>query len=80
MVSVGILLTNAPIVLTIIRSKEPNMPKEGFQSLTIPQDVYNRLVTHYKTHRIDLGCRGISSVSGLAVSFISQSLPKQERE
>ena len=54
------------------------MPKNGFKSITVSDDVYAELEAAYKKHERTLWQHGISSKSGFFTWLAFQSLKKLE--
>ena len=52
------------------------MPKEGFRSITVSEDVYDRFNSDYLKSKSDLAIRGVRSLSG----YISYMLEERMRE
>ena len=52
------------------------MPKEGFRSITVSEDVYDRFNNDYLKSKSDLAIRGVRSLSG----YISYMLEERMRE
>lgn len=44
------------------------MPKSGFKSITIPENVYDRLEADYQKQKMDLKFEGINSFSAYIVA------------
>jgi hypothetical protein len=54
------------------------MPKAGFKSITVSDNVYNRLFGTYERTRRNLELRGITSFSGYLTSMMEETITKYE--
>ena len=54
------------------------MPKAGFKSITVSDNVYNRLFGTYERARRNLELRGITSFSGYLTSMMEETIMKYE--
>lgn len=53
---------------------EPLLPKAGFKSITVSENIYNKFYTDYKKIKKDLAMKGITSFSGYIVSILAEKL------
>ncbi|MDE1863316.1 MAG: hypothetical protein KGI33_10440 [Thaumarchaeota archaeon] len=54
------------------------MPKEGFKSITVSEEVYNRFHDVYKKNKQDLAMRGINSFAGYITFMMEDLMQKDE--
>ncbi len=54
------------------------MPKSGFKSITVSEEVYNRFHDIYKKNRQDLAMRGINSFAGYITFMMEDLMQKDE--
>jgi hypothetical protein len=54
------------------------MPKAGFKSITVSDNVYNRFFGSYERTRRDLELKGITSFSGYLTSMMEETMTKYE--
>jgi hypothetical protein len=54
------------------------MPKAGFKSITVSDNVYNRFFGTYERTRRDLELKGITSFSGYLTSMMEETITKYE--
>ncbi|HZE79235.1 MAG TPA: hypothetical protein VE089_11875 [Nitrososphaeraceae archaeon] len=54
------------------------MPKPGFKSITVSENVYNRFFEIYEKNRKDLELRGITSFSGYFTSMMEEMTIRYE--
>ena len=55
------------------------MPKKGFKSITVADNIYDRLYKHYESHREELTVHGIFSFSGYVTNLLFQSIHDQDQ-
>jgi hypothetical protein len=54
------------------------LPKAGFKSITVSEEVYNRFHDIYKKNRQDLAMRGINSFAGYITFMMEDLMQKDE--
>ncbi len=54
------------------------MPKPGFKSITVSENVYNKFFKVYEKRKNDLELKGITSFSGYLTSMMEETMIKQE--
>lgn len=54
------------------------MPKPGFKSITVSENVYNKFFHVYEKSRKDLELKGITSFSGYVTSMMDELMVKHE--
>lgn len=54
------------------------MPKAGFKSITVSEEVYNRFHDIYKKNRQDLAMKGINSFAGYITFMMEDLMQKDE--
>lgn len=54
------------------------MPKPGFKSITVSENVYNKFFKVYEKRKNDLELKGITSFSGYLTSMMEETMIKYE--
>ena len=54
------------------------MPKEGFKSITVAEEIYDRFQEVYYANRADLAQRGVRSLSGYVSYMLKAAMDKDE--
>ena len=54
------------------------MPKPGFKSITVSENVYNKFFKVYEKRKNDLELKGITSFSGYLTSMMEETMIKHE--
>lgn len=55
-----------------------HMPKPGFKSITVSENVYNKFFKVYEKRKNDLELKGITSFSGYLTSMMEETMIKHE--
>ena len=56
------------------------MPRKGYRSITVREEIYNELWEKYNSKRDALLRQGITSFSGYVTKFLYEVLEKNENE
>lgn len=52
------------------------MPREGFKSITVREEIYAELMRHYEENREELLKQGVTSFSGYVTRFLYDALER----
>jgi len=55
------------------------MPRKGFRSITVREEVYRELMQQYEENREELLKQGVTSFSGYVTRFLYESLERGSR-
>lgn len=56
------------------------MPKAGFKSITVSENIYNEFHTQYEKKKDELGLKGISSFLGYITSQLVEKLQQENKK
>ena len=56
-----------------------NMPKSGFKSITLSEDIYDKFFDVYKKNKEEYAMKGINSFSGYVTYHLSQLMEKDKK-
>ena len=56
------------------------MPRKGYRSITVREEIYDELWTQYNTQKDELLRQGITSFSGYVTKFLYEALEKNGKE
>ncbi|MCW4050412.1 MAG: hypothetical protein NWE89_11830 [Candidatus Bathyarchaeota archaeon] len=55
------------------------MPRKGFRSITVREEIYNELMHQYEANREQLLRQGVTSFSGYVTRFLYEALEQDTR-
>jgi len=56
------------------------MPRKGYRSITVREEIYDALWTQYNIQKDELLRQGITSFSGYVTKFLYESLERKEKK
>lgn len=66
--------------INLLYSTLQDMPRKGFRSITVRQEIYDELMQQYEERRVELLKQGITSFSGYVTRFLYDALEQASQQ
>jgi hypothetical protein len=75
----GLRIVNIKYI-NILYSTIQDMPRKGFRSITVREEIYDELMQQYKENREELLKQGVTSFSGYVTRFLYDALEQAAQQ